>query len=157
MKNFAKANKPIGKYKDVNSWLNSVYKNNKELIDKKLSDQTGSPKTIFKQLVKEQITSDKKTPTQALKTIARSRIFTEEKEMFREHFWSGLKEHETSYKRFRELTKENGRYTKFNPEKLVWNKKDKVYTYDDRLIISFQNSPEGVLVYEKPKGTKVGP
>jgi hypothetical protein len=151
MKNFNKANKPRSAYKDTNAWLNSVYKNNKEIIDEKLSGRNVSPKTLFKRLVKEQIEQDKNTPTQALKTIARSRLFTEAKEMFREHAWSGLAEDPKAYKRFRELTKEKGRYTKFDPNKLVWNKRDGVYVYNDEIVISFQNSPKGTFVYRMLK------
>lgn len=143
MKTFkAKHNK--GFYKNTNTWIEAVYRNNKEIIDEKLAS-TGSPKATFKQMVKEYI-SEGMTPTKAVKTIARSTLFTSEVERIRNNFYQGLTGDQGAYKAFRELTKEKGRYTKFDQEKLKWNKLEHYYVYANTVIISFQNSPFGVNV-----------
>jgi hypothetical protein len=154
MKNFEKPSKNKSEYKNTSEWLDAVYEKNRALIDEKLGTQYASPKEQFKAQVKEYMIQDNMSPTKALKTLARSRVFTEDYEAFREYAWEGLKEKPMAYKRFRELTKEKGRYSAFDPTKLRWDKRSKVYIYNDEIVISFQNSPEDVIVYRIPK---VGP
>lgn len=137
----AKHNK--GFYKNTDAWLNAIYRNNKSVIDKELSF-AGNPKKVFKQMVNEYI-DEGLSPTKAVSTIARSTIFTPEVERLKSNFYEGLKGSKDAYKTFRELTKEHGRYAKFDPNKLKWNKDDKVYEYGN-VIISFQNSPFEVIV-----------
>lgn len=145
MKDFkAKHNKSY--YKNTNAWIDAVYRNNKEVIDKELSSfGLKSPKSIFKQMVNEYIESGV-SATKAVKTIARSTLFTPVEERIRSNFYSGLKGDRDSYKKFREFTKEKGKYSKYDPNKLVWDKDNKVYIYNSSVIISFQNSPYGVSV-----------
>lgn len=143
MKTFkAKHNK--GFYKNTNSWIDAVYRNNKAIIDTKLAN-TGKPKATFKQMVKEYI-SEGMTPTKAVSTIARSTLFTPEVVRIKNNFYQGLLGDPSAYKAFRELTKVKGRYTKFDAEKLKWDKDEHRYIYDSSVIISFQNSPFGVDV-----------
>lgn len=141
MKTF-KAKKNKSAYKNTESWIDAVYRNNKAIIDKELSF-AGSPKKVFKQMVKENI-AEGMSPTKAVSTIAKSTLFTSEAERLRTNMLSGLKADKGAYKAFRELTKERGRYAKFDPNKLHWDSKDKVYIYGGNIIISFQNSPYGV-------------
>lgn len=144
MKTF-KAKHKKGFYKSKDAWLDAVYRSNKETIDKELGFDGKSGKKIFKQMVNEYI-SEGMSPTKAVKTIARSTIFTTTKERLINNFYEGLKGDKEAYKAFRELTKEKGRYTKFDTEKLVWNAEDRTYIYNSMVIISFQNSPYGVSV-----------
>lgn len=144
MKTF-KAKKAKNKYKNTDAWLNAVYRNNKAIIDKELSF-AGKPKTVFKKMVQEYV-DEGMSPKKAVSTIAKSTLFTSEKERLQSNFYEGLKGDKDAYKEFRELTKERGRYSKFDIDKLSWDKTDKVYRYDDNVVISFQNSPYGVSVW----------
>lgn len=144
MKTFkAKHNK--GYYKNTDAWIDAVYRNNKDVIDANLKLGGSSPKTIFKQIIKEYIREGVK-PTTAMKTLARSTIFTPTQERIKTNLWTGLKGDKAAYKEFRELTKEKGKYTAFDPSKLVWNRQDNVYIYNALIKISFQNSPYGIEV-----------
>lgn len=144
MKTF-KAKHKKGFYKSTDAWINAVYRNNKEVISKELGSDGKSGKVIFKQMIKEYM-SEGLSPTKAVSTIARSTIFTSTKERLLDNFYKGLKSDQEAYKTFKELIKEKGKYTKFDTEKLFWNPQDKVYIYDNSVIISFQNSPYGVKV-----------
>lgn len=144
MKNF-KAKHKKGFYKTTEAWIDAVYRNNKEAIDRELSVDGKSGKRIFKQMVNEYI-DEGMSPTKAVKTVARSTLFTSVKERLLNNFYEGLKSDQEAYKTFRELTKEKGKYTKFDTEKLSWNPQDKVYIYNGVVVISFQNSPYGVIV-----------
>ena len=137
-----KAKKNKGAYKSTDHWIDAVYRNNKTVINSELSF-AGNPKKVFKQMVKENI-AEGMSPTKAVSTIARSTLFTPETERLRNNMLSGLRSDKGVFRAFRELTKEHGRYTKFDPNKLHWDSTDKVYVYGGSLIISFQNSPYGV-------------
>lgn len=143
MKTF-KAKKAKNKYKSTDKWLDAVYRNNKSTIDKELAF-AGKPKSVFKKMVQEYM-DEGMSPTKAVSTIARSTLFTSEKERLQNNFYEGLKGDKAAYKTFRELTKDKGKYSKFDIEKLNWDKADKVYKYDN-VVISFQNSPYGILVW----------
>lgn len=138
-----KAKKPKSKYKSTDTWIEAVYRNNKPAIDNELA-KYGAPKKVFKQIIKEHI-EEGLSPTKAMQTLARSTIFTPEKERLQSNMWSGLRNNKEAYKLFREFTKEKGKYTKFDPNKLVWDKTDHAYKYGN-VAISFQNSPYGVTV-----------
>ena len=138
-----KAKQPKSKYKSTETWIEAVYRNNKVVIDAELA-KYGAPKKVFKQIIKEHI-EEGLSPTKAMQTLARSTIFTPEKERLQSNMWAGLKGDKDAYKLFRELTKEKGKYTKFDPNKLVWDKTDHVYKYGN-VVVSFQNSPFGVMV-----------
>lgn len=143
MKTF-KAKKNKSAYKNTDRWIEAVYRNNKTVIDNELSF-AGNPKKVFKQMVKEYI-DEGLSPTKAVSTIARSTLFTPETERLRNNMLSGLRGDKGAFKAFRELTKEHGKYAKFDPNKLHWDSTDKVYVYGGNVIISFQNSPYGVIV-----------
>lgn len=143
MKTFkAKHNK--GFYKTTDLWIDAVYRNNKDIIDKELAS-AGKPKSTFKRIIKEYI-DEGMSPTKAMNTLARSTIFTPEVERLKTNFYEGLKGNKAAYTAFRTLTKENGRYTKFDINKVKWDKTEGHYVYNNAVIISFQNSPFGVSV-----------
>lgn len=144
MKTF-KAAKNKSAYKNTDAWIDAVYRNNKQVIDAELSFGKKSGRTIFKQMIKEHM-DEGLSPTKAVKTVARSTLFTSTKERITNNFYEGLKNDKDAYKNFREATKEKGRYTKFDPDKLVWDKKDKVYIYNNKVRISYDNSPVEITV-----------
>lgn len=147
MKTF-KAKRNKGYYKDTNSWIDAVYRNNKAVIDKELSF-AGNPKKVFKQMAQEYM-AEGLSPTKAISTIAKSTIFTPEVERLQNNFYEGLKNDKSAYKEFRELTKVKGKYTKFDRSKLAWDKKEKAYIYDGIIMISYDNSPFGINVRRLP-------
>lgn len=138
-----KAKQPKSKYKSTESWIEAVYRNNKVVIDNELA-RSGNPRKVFKQIINEYM-DEGLSPTKAMQTLARSTIFTTDKERIQNNMWAGLKGDKEAYKLFRELTKERGRYTKFDESKLIWDRSQHAYIYSG-VMISFQNSPFGVNV-----------
>lgn len=155
------AKRDKGRYKSTSHWLDAVYRNNKEFIDNKLKDvKTKNKRRVFKNLVLEQsgtrfrgsLTNKElnfelnkvKTPTKALKKLSRSDIFSSYKERAQENVYKFLKE-EKSIKTIKDLI---GKREKFDPGKLEWNYKDKVYEYKG-VYIDISNSPKGVKIYKK--------
>ena len=156
-----KAKKDKGRYKSTSHWLDAVYRNNKEFIDNKLKDvKTTNKRRVFKNLVLEQsgtrfrgsLTNKElnfelnkvKNPTKALKKLSRSDIFSSYKERAQENVYKFLKE-EKSINKIKDLI---GKREKFDPGKLEWNYKDKVYEYKG-VYIDISNSPKGVKIYKK--------
>ena len=156
-----KAKKDKGRYKSTSHWLDAVYRNNKEFIDNKLKDvKTTNKRRVFKNLVLEQsgtrfkgsLTNKElnfelnkvKNPTKALKKLSRSDVFSSYKERAQENIYKFLKE-EKSIKTIKDLI---GKREKFDPGKLEWNYKDKVYEYKG-VYIDISNSPKGVKIYKK--------
>lgn len=150
MKLRAKQNK--SKYKDTNSWLNAVYRNNKEYIDNKLSNTWGvksgkyTPKSTFKQLVKEYM-QDGLSPKKALDTLSKTTIFVEVGERLRSNAYQGIVSDKEAFKQFRELTKEKGKYTKIDMSLFEYDKKDKTYIYNKTIGIRFDNSPFEIKIW----------
>lgn len=138
-----KAKQPKSKYKSTESWIDAVYRNNKVIIDGELAS-SGNPRRVFKQIINEYM-DEGLSPTKAMQTLARSTIFTTDKERIQNNMWAGLKGDKEAYRLFRELTKERGRYTKFDESKLIWDRSQHAYIYSG-VMISFQNSPFGVNV-----------
>ena len=155
------AKKYKGRYKSTSHWLDAVYRNNKEFIDNKLKDvKTTNKRRVFKNLVLEQsgtrfrgsLTNKEltfelnkvKNPTKALKKLSRSDVFSSYKERAQENVYKFLKE-EKSIKTIKDLI---GKKEKFDPGKLEWNYKDKVYEYKG-VYIDISNSPKGVKIYKK--------
>ena len=155
------AKKDKGRYKSTSHWLDAVYRNNKEFIDNKLKDvKTTNKRRVFKNLVLEQsgtrfkgsLTNKElnfelnkvKNPTKALKKLSRSDVFSSYKERAQENVYKFLKE-EKSIKTIKDLI---GKREKFDPGKLEWNYKDKVYEYKG-VYIDISNSPKGVKIYKK--------
>jgi hypothetical protein len=144
------------KYKDLNRYLDAVYRANKELIDEKILNEEElelasnrdilakqNKKTLFKTYIKEYM-DEGYTVDQALKKASYSRVFTEYVELAQENTLEGLKEYKEAYKQFRELTKVNGRYTKIDINKFSYIGNNE-YSYGD-IIVSFKNSPKRVVV-----------
>ena len=155
------AKKDKGRYKSTSHWLDAVYRNNKEFIDNKLKNvKTKNKKRTFKNLVLEQTgfkfrgnlpikelnfeLNKSKNPVKALKKLYRSDVFSSYKERAQENVYKFLKE-EKSIKTIKDLI---GKREKFDPGKLEWNYKDKVYEYKG-VYIDISNSPKGVKIYKK--------
>ena len=135
-----KALKNKGKYKNTSTWLDAVYRNNKELIDSKV-ETTGntSKRQVFKKLVNEYI-AEGFSPTQAVKKLEKSTVFTDVKDRLKQNAYTAIKSDKEAYKEFRELTKNKGRYSKVELDKFQYDKDTGNYTYGN-IMISFSNSP----------------
>ena len=155
------AKRDKGRYKSTSHWLDAVYRNNKEFIDNKLKNvKSLNKKRTFKNLVLEKTgfkfrgnltikelnfeLNKSKKPVKALKKLYRSDIFSSYKERAQENVYKFLKE-EKSIKTIKDLI---GKREKFDPGKLEWNYKDKVYEYKG-VYIDISNSPKGVKIYKK--------
>lgn len=149
------------KFKDLDRYLDSIYRNNKEMINDSglFKDDEGHPidmgviinnkkvkskKEIFKQTVKEYM-EEGMSADQALKKVSNSMNFTEYKELAHTNLYEALKDDRDAYRKFRELTKdEKGRFTKvdFTQFEYIGNNE---YQYGN-VIISFTNSPEEIII-----------
>ena len=149
------------RYKDTSHWLDAVYRNNKSFIDEKLKDvKTKNKKRVFKNLVLEQtgtkfkgsLTNKElnaaKNPTKALKKLSRSDVFSSYKERAQQNAYKVLKENKAIQK-IKELSGEKG---KFDPTKLEWDFKDKVYKYG-KVYIEFKTSPKEIKIYNNTETT----
>ncbi len=147
--------KSKSKYKDLNRYLDAVYRANKEFIDNRILTESElelasnreilekqSKKTLFKNYIKEYM-DEGYTVDQAIKKASYSRVFTEYVDLAHENLLQGLKEDKKYYKKFRELTKVNGRYTKIDMNKFTYIGNNE-YSYGN-IIISFSNSPKRVV------------
>lgn len=86
--------------------------------------------------------------SKALDILGRSVSFTPEAERFGDNVMKSIKSY-GKYKEFREITKdEKGRYTKYDPTKLRYNRKDNSYSYDGRVQIFFDESPKDIVLRE---------
>ena len=153
------------RYKDTSHWLDAVYRNNKSFIDEKLKDvKTKNKKRVFKNLVLEQtgtkftgsLTNKElneklnaaKNPTKALKKLSRSDVFSSYKERAQQNAYKVLKENK-SIQKIKELSGEKG---KFDPTKLEWDFKDKVYKYGE-VYIEFKTSPKEIQIFKETEIT----
>lgn len=135
-----KALKNKSKYKNTDKWLDAVYRKNKDYIDSRL-ETTGntSKKQVFKKLVNEYM-SEGYSPTQAVKKLEKSTVFTDVKDRLKQNAYTAIKNDKEAYKEFRELTKNKGRYSKVELDKFQYDKDTGNYVYGN-IIISFSNSP----------------
>lgn len=144
MQSVLKAKHPIGFYKSTDAWLDAVWRNNEDRIREAFSG-IAKPKASFKNAIREYM-AEGLSPQKSMKTLVRSTLFTPTVERFRDNALAGLKGDKAAYKAFRDMTRDRGKFSKFDPSKLRYDKKEKIYIYDNRVIISFKNSPQRVDV-----------
>lgn len=148
-------------YKTDTGWLNAIYRNNKAYIDSNMNDRWkelyGSSQTAFRNLVKEQMlnenprTGRKYTINQAIKRVENSKDLHKDwtsRDVSANNFKEVFKKDKALSKKFREMTRKNGKYTAFDPKKFEWvgwytegNKSVAVYKYEDIYIIE-KTSPD---------------
>lgn len=139
-----RAKKNKGSYKNTSAWLDAVYRNNKQFIDSKInvSNPKASKKKVFKQLVQEYM-DEGYSPTKAVNTLSKTTIFTEEYERFRENVYKGISNDKLAFKQFRKLV---GWKQKIDINKFDYDANEKIYIYDNRITISFKNSPFEIII-----------
>lgn len=140
-----KFNKPKSqaKYATERDYLKAVYyKNRSELIKTFGSDKT---LTKFINNIQAQKATYGLTTRQALNKLAASESFTPEVERLHDNVYKAMK----SYGRlpeFRELSKIRGRYSKYDPNQLKWDNRNKIYIYAGKITIDLTNSPKDVIL-----------
>ena len=139
-------------YKSIDAWIDAVWRNNEGRI-RAAFDGVSKPKSAFKSSIKEYM-SQGLSPQKAMFSLVRSTIFTTTRERLSDNARTGLRGDKAAYKVFRDLTREKGRFTKFDQSLMKYDKKEKVYIYNNKVIISFKNSPKRVDV--RPIGGRDG-
>ena len=90
----------------------------------------------------------------AIQKLANTEAFTPEVERLKSNMWTSLKSYKAVGK-FQQLTRgERGKFTEFDPDKLTWDRDNKSYTYDNRVMISFDNSPQQIKLTDLSTGTE---
>lgn len=155
--------KRVSKYKDINAYLDALYRKNKTLIDNNISPEwvaahKGSSKRAFKELIKDRMswlnykTGKKFTLAQAIKAMENSKAFNKtwtEKDVKYKNFQQLLKKNKDVYKEFKKrLRDERGRFKKYNARDLKFlgyyeasDGNSAVYQFGD-LIIFEKKSPD---------------
>ena len=128
-------------YKDTNAWLDAVYRNNKQVIDKALqSTRWSSSKKIFKEWIRAYI-AEGNSPAKALRKLSRSEIFTDRATRLKENFLKGLKADKEKFKEFR---KKIGWRTKIDINKLKYDYQEGAYVYEGADVEVYEDpSPKG--------------
>ena len=145
-------------YMSEESYLDAVYRKNKELIDKsykKAFEKAGTDIKVlksFKKYFKSEVRRLQETNSinlkKAVKLYANYPIFKSKGEVGIENFLSGLKKNPEAWNYFRHLNRdEKGRYLSFDPDKLTWIN-SKLAIYDNKIEVSFLDSPVGVSVFD---------
>jgi len=158
MINYFKAAHKKSWYMSEESYLDAVYRKNRERIDKaylkeakekKLDVKSyGSLRRKFKERVKYVQESRKVSLSKAVKLYSNFTIFKSKREIGVENFLSGLKKNPEAWNYFRHLNRdEKGRYLSFDPDKLKWVN-SKLAIYDNKIEVSFLDSPVGVSVFD---------
>lgn len=138
-----KAKKAKYKYKNESAWLRAVYRNNKTLIDSKLSTVKESNKfKVFKELVNERKTALGETTYKAVQNLSKTEIFVTRKRRLQENVYKAIKSDKDLMRQFKQKT---GRKA-VDIEKFEWDYEDKVYKYDD-VRVDISNSPYGIRIY----------
>ena len=158
MINYFKAVHKKSWYVSEESYLDAVYRKNRERIDKAYFKEAkeqkldvkayGSLRRKFKERVKYFKESRKVSLSKAVKLYSNFTIFKSRREVGIENFLSGLKKNPEAWNYFRHLNRdEKGRYLSFDPDKLTWIN-SKLAIYDNKIEVSFLDSPVGVSVFD---------
>lgn len=157
IRNFKAAHSKVW-YSSEDKYLDAVYRKNKELIDKsykKAFEKAGADikvlksfKKYFKSEVRRLQETNSITLKKAVKLYANYPIFKTKGEVGVENFLSGLKKDPGAWEYFRHLNRdEKGRFLPFDGSKLNWVN-SKLVIYDNRIEVSFLDSPVGVTVFD---------
>ena len=136
-------------YKSNDAWLNAIYRANKALIDAAYKNVgESSPRAVFKSQVREYNYSGYDI-RQAVKIVSNTRAFRPAGvPWYVENAVQGMKTMGV-WQQFLNLNRDaQGRFLPFDIYKLKYIG-DKVYLYDNRIVIEFRNSPVGIYMYNR--------
>lgn len=136
----------MGRRKDFKSetaYLKDVFRRNREVITKVYKEDAESKFIDAVQSIKE---VKEVNIRQALNTLSQAKAFTPYKETAKSNAIQAVINFD-KYQEFRNLTRdEKGRFTRVDMDKLDWDEDSESYIYDNRVMISFSNSPLGVTL-----------
>lgn len=136
-------------YKSEEAWLNAIYRANKALIDAAYQ-QIGKrgPRAVFKSQVREYTAEGYKTK-EAIKIVSNTRAFRPAGvPWYIENAVQGMKSMGV-WQQFLNLNRDaQGHFLPFDIHKLKYIG-DKVYLYDNRIVIEFRHSPVGIYMYSR--------
>lgn len=149
-----KFNKGVKKRKDFKTqdqYLDYIFEQNRS----KLTEVYGvDAKKIFKGQVESYKIAYDTNITGALKLLEKKEAFTPEVERLKSNMWQSLKSYK-AVNMFQQLTRDKGgKFTKFDPNKLKWDRENKSYIYDNRVMISFDNSPQQIVLFDLSTGSR---
>lgn len=159
-----KAKYGMSHYKSEESWLNQVYRNNKEKIDEKINklregeDSLGLTESnlkTFKQSYYEQ-REEGLSPKKAMESLSRTSIFMEKSELLRTNAINGLQKEKEAWRQFRNLVRHKGRFVSIDSTKFHYVG-DRTYVYKDPekgidISIIYNNSPEVITIQNNNTG-----
>lgn len=130
-------------FKSEEAYLGAIYDANRVKIAEALP---GFSKQQFINNVQANKSYSGGTIRQALDILGRSVSFTPEAERFGDNVMKAIRSY-GKWQQFREFTKnEKGQYTKYDPTKMKFNRKDGSYVYDGRVQIFFDESPKDIVL-----------
>ena len=136
-------------YKSEVAWLNAIYRANKALIDAAYKDTgTSSPRAVFKSQVREYKAQGYSTK-ESIKIVSNTRAFRPAGvPWYIENAVQGMKSM-GAWQQFLNLNRDaQGHYLPFDIYKMKYIG-DKVYLYDNRIVVEFRNSPVGIYLYSR--------
>ena len=142
------------RYSSNSAYIRGVFNANKELIVEKIREweeegnDIGIPgdtpyqkfRTFVRGYMRQGYSIEK-----SIRSVGLSFPFATKAERYKQFVFEYLKDYPEEYKKFRELSKEHGRYTKFKENELRYVGGN-TYIYADKVKISFKNSPERVEI-----------
>lgn len=156
----AKNNKTVKDFKNLDNYLDSVYRNNKEYLDKYI-DKMGDSRTkkaIFKREVKRMmnytnpVTGKRYTVRQAIDIVQRSTMITTKEERWGEEALERLRESDKAlFKKFRQLVGWKSKISSMNFVELTSDNTHNYLVYQDpaagkKIIIIEEISPKSGVV-----------
>lgn len=132
-----------GDFKSETDYLKDVFRRNREAITNVYGE--GAESTFIRAVQSVKQVRDVNI-RQAVNLLSQAKAFTPYEETAKSNVIEAMKNFDT-YQEFRNLTRdEKGRFTKVDMSKLKWDRDSQSYIYNNRVIISFSNSPEGVTL-----------
>lgn len=149
-----KFNKGVKKRKDFKTqdqYLDYIFEQNRS----KLTEVFGiNARERFKGSVQSYKIAYDTNITGALKKLENTKAFTPEVERLQSNMWQSLKNYK-AVSTFQQLTRDKGgKFTKFDTSKLVWDRENQLYVYDNKVSISFNNSPQQIVLFDLSTGSR---
>lgn len=132
-----------GDFSSETDYLKDVFRRNREAITKVYGEGAEDTFIGAVQSMKE---VREVNIRQAVTLLSRAKAFTPYEETAKSNVIEAMKNFDV-YQEFRNLTRdEKGRFTRVDMSKLEWDRDSQSYIYNNRVIISFLNSPERVTL-----------
>lgn len=150
--------RPKVKNKTLDQWLDESYEMNKSVIDKvyartvRVLTQEETTKEAFIRDMQQTAETYKfgtgfKAMRKSFDKFSREGDFMSSQERAF-HNLASMKSNlgDNAMYQFQNLIRDNGKFASFEPAKMIWNKKEGVWIYDNSIIIDFRNSPYQIVL-----------